>query len=42
MNLPDFILLQQTGKDKGLPLFTCDTSITDWMNENQNIFAMNT
>ena len=43
MNLPDFILLEQTGKDKGLPLFTCHTSIKtvnarkDWMNENQNI-----
>ena len=39
MNLPDFILLEQTGKGKGLPLFTCHTSIktvntqTDWMNE---------
>ena len=39
MNLPDFILLEQTGKDKGLPLFTCHTSIkivnarTDWMIE---------
>ena len=35
-NLPDFILLEQPGKDKGLPLFTCHTSIktvnarTDW------------
>ena len=27
LNLPDIILLQQTGKDKGLPLFTCHTSI---------------
>ena len=27
MNLPDFILLEQTGKDKGLSLFTCHTSI---------------
>ena len=39
MNLPDFILLEQTGKDKGLPLFTSYTSIktvnarTYWMNE---------
>ena len=39
MNLPDFILLEQTGKYKGLPLLTCHTSIktvnarTDWMNE---------
>ena len=39
MNLPDFILLEQTGKDKGIPLFTSYTSIktvnerTDWMNE---------
>ena len=47
MNLPDFILLEQTGKDKGLLLFTCHTSIktvnarTDWMNESQNI-AMDT
>ena len=47
MNPPDFILLEQTGKDKGLPLFTCHTSIktvnvqTDWMNEKSNITAMN-
>ena len=27
MNLPDFILLEQTGKDKRLPLFTCHTSL---------------
>ena len=39
MNLPDFILLEQTGKDKGLQLFTCHTSVktvnarTDWMVE---------
>ena len=39
MNLPDLILLELTGKDKGLMLFTCHTSIktvnvgTDWMNE---------
>ena len=39
MSLPDFILLEQTGKYKGLPFFTCHTSIktvnarTDWMNE---------
>ena len=26
-NLPDLILLEQTGKDKRLPLFTCHTSI---------------
>ena len=36
MNRPNFILLEQTGKDKGLPLFTYHTSIktvnarTDW------------
>ena len=39
INLPDFILLEQTGKDKGLQHFTCHTSIktvnarTDWMIE---------
>ena len=39
MNLPDLILLELTGKDRALPLFTCHTSIktvnaqTDWMNE---------
>ena len=39
MNLPDLILLELTGKDKGLTLFTCHTSIktvnvrADWMNE---------
>ena len=39
MNLPDFILLEQTGKDKRLPLLIFHTSIktvnarTDWMNE---------
>ena len=27
MNRPDFILQEQTGKDKGLSLFTCHTSI---------------
>ena len=27
LNLPNLILLEQTGKDKGLPLFTCHTSI---------------
>ena len=27
MNFPHLILLEQTGKDKGLPLFTCHTSI---------------
>ena len=27
LNLPDLILLQQTGKDKGFLLFTCHTSI---------------
>ena len=38
MNLSDSILLEQAGKDKGLPLFTCHTSVktlnarTDWMN----------
>ena len=38
-NLPDFILFDQTGKDKVLPLFTCHTSIktviaqADWTNE---------
>ena len=31
MNLPDFILLEQTGKDKGLPLFTCYTSGVDYL-----------
>ena len=47
MNLPDLILLEQTGKDKGLSLFTCHMSIktvnawTGWM-KNQNIIAMNT
>ena len=45
MNLPDFNLLEQTGKDKRLPLFTCHTSIktvdarTDWMDKNQNVFG---
>ena len=43
MNLPDFILLEQTGKDKRLPLFTCHTSNvnarTDWMDKNQNFFG---
>ena len=44
MNLPNFILLEQTGKDKGLPLFTCHTSIktvnarTDWMNKKIKTF----
>ena len=39
INLPDFILLEQTGKDKGLQHFTSHTSIktvnarTDWMIE---------
>ena len=39
MNLPHFILLEPTGKEEGLPLFTCHTSIktvnarTNWMNE---------
>ena len=39
MNLSDFLLLEQTGKDKGLPLFTCPNSVktvnarTGWMNE---------
>ena len=39
INLPDFIWLEQTGKDKGLQHFTCHTSIktvnarTDWMIE---------
>ena len=38
MNLPYFILSEQTGKEKGLPLLTCHTSMktvnarTDWMN----------
>ena len=48
MNLPDIILLEQTGKDKELPPFTCHTSTKtvnarkdEWM-KNQNIFAMNT
>ena len=27
LDLPDLILLEQTGKDKGLPLFTCHASI---------------
>ena len=48
MNLPYFILLEQTGKDKRLPLFTCHTSIKtvnarmDWMDKNQFFLAMNT
>ena len=39
MNLPYFILSEQTGKGKGLPLLTCHTSMktvnarTDWMND---------
>ena len=47
MNLPVLILLEQTGKDKGIPVFTCHTSIktvkarTDWMNKNQNTTPMN-
>ena len=48
MNLPDIILLEQTGKDKELPPFTCLTTTKtvnarkdEWM-KNQNIFAMNT
>ena len=42
------ILLEQSGKDKGLLLFTCHTSIktvnyrTDCMNEKSKIAAMNT
>ena len=45
MSLPDYILLKQTGKDKELSLFTCDTSIktvnarTDWMNEKLKHFC---
>ena len=45
MNLPDFILLEQTGKDKGLSLFTCHTSIktvnarTDWMIEKSKHYS---
>ena len=27
MNLPYFILSEQTGKEKGLPLLTCHTSM---------------
>ena len=48
MNFPHLILLEQTGKDKGLPLFTCHMSIktvnawTDWMNEKSKHIAMNT
>ena len=44
MNLPDIILLEQTGKDKELPPFTCHTSIKtvnarkDWMNEKSKHF----
>ena len=47
MNLPDFLLLEQTRKDKGLPLFTCHTPIktvnarTDWMNENSKHYSDN-
>ena len=43
MNLSDFILLEKTGKDKVLPLFTCHTSIktinarTDWINEKSKL-----
>ena len=39
MNLPNFLVLEQTGKDKGLPLFTCHASFKTvnarigWMNE---------
>ena len=45
MNLTDFILLEQTEKDKGLTLFTCHTSIktvnarTDWMNEKSKHYS---
>ena len=41
----DFILLGQSGKDKGLPLFTCHTSIktvnarTDYMNEKSKHYS---
>ena len=42
---PDFILLGQSGKDKGLPLLTCHTSIktvnarTDYMNEKSKHYS---
>ena len=45
MNLPEIILLEQTRKDKGLPLFTCHTSIKtvnarkDWMTEKSKHFG---
>ena len=45
MNLPDFILLELAGKDKGLPLFTCHISIKtvnmqmDWMNEKSKHYS---
>ena len=44
MNLPDIILLEQTGKDKELPPFTCNTTTKtvnarkDWMNEKSKHF----
>ena len=44
MNLPDIILLEQAGKEKGLPLFTRHTSVKtvnvrkDWMNEKSKHF----
>ena len=44
MNLPDIILLEQTGKDKELPPYTCHTSTKtvnarkDWMNEKSKHF----
>ena len=34
MNLADFILLEQTGKEDGLPLFTWHTSVSKlWTRE---------
>ena len=45
MTPPDFFLLEQTRKDKGLPFFTCHTSIktvnarTDWMNEKSKHYS---
>ena len=44
MNLPAIILLEQTGKDEGLPLFTCHTAIKtvnalkDWVDEKSKHF----
>ena len=44
MNLPDIILLEQTGKDKGLPLFHRPIKTVnerkDWMNEKSKHFRV--